>query len=222
MSLGAAVLLPLVLAAARPTPSAAPGPTPVVLDRILAVVGDEILLESDVERFVAVEVVPRAPNEDLAVYRERVLNDRIVDLLRERELRKTAGFAPDPREVEKRIAALAERLKTERGETLEAVLARAAVSRSELFEWVRRGMALSEFVRERLLPRVKVTDEEVRAYWDGPLRQELRAKGHPQPPPLTEVEESIRDLLRERKLNDEIARWTAELKESTRILVYRR
>jgi hypothetical protein len=81
---------------------------------------------------------------------------------------------------------------------------------------------LQTFTRERLTPAIRVTDAEIRAFYDGPFRDEAKEKGLETLPPLADVADEVRELLRERKLNEAIARWTDELRQSTRILIYRR
>lgn len=211
--MGPSFLLALALAQA---------PAPVVLDRIAAVVGDDILLESDVERYVAAEVLPRREGEGDEAYRERVLRERIVSLVRERELRKTAGLEPDPRDVAFRLEQLAARVEKESGLPFDAFLERRGVTKGEVTAWLRRGLALEAFTRERLGPVVKVTDAELESFYNGPFRVEAEASGMAELPPLVEVQDEVRFLLRERKLNAEIERWTNELEQKTRILVYRR
>ena len=209
-----------------PVPHTAPPPDrsapAVVLDRIAAVVGDEILLESDLDRLTAVEVVARTKGEEDRAYRERVLEQRIVDLLRERELRKTGGFEPDPREVKARLDSLAQRWSNERGEAFQKVLERARVSEEEVTEWIRRGLALETYTRERLLPLVRLTDADLQAFYEGPFRSEAAARGLPVLPSFAEVQDQVRELLRERRLNEEIASWTEELRARTLVLIYRR
>ena len=222
-----ALFLAAGLAAAPGTPAEpTPGPSPtgpaVRLDRIAAVVGDEILLESEVAKLVTLQYVAPRPGESEKAYRDRVLDERITDLLRERELRKTGGLDPDRAEVEARLALLSERLALTRGKTLEQVLMESGMSKEEATAYVRRGLALDTFTRERLAPSLRITDAEMRAYYEGPFRDEALAAGLVTVPPYGEVADKIRELLRERKLNEAIARWTEELRQSTRILVYRR
>ncbi|MGE5347215.1 MAG: hypothetical protein ACM3JH_14780, partial [Acidithiobacillales bacterium] len=95
-------------------------------------------------------------------------------------------------------------------------------TRGEVTAYVRRGLMLQTFVRERLTPTIRISEAEIKAYYDGPFREEARRKGLEKLPPLSEVTDEIRDLLRERKLNEAIKRWTDELRASTRILIYRR
>ena len=221
----AAVLL--VLAApgtppVAPPPASSPAARGAVLDRIAAVVGDEIILESDVGKLVAVRYLASKPGENEGAYRDRILDVLITDALRERELRKAGGLEPEPAEVEARLKALENRVEAERGRTFDEVLREAGVTRGEAAAYVRRGLMLQTFVRERLTPAIRVTDAEIKAYYDGPFRDEARRKGLEKLPPMSEVTDEIRDLLRERKLNEAIKRWTEDLRQSTRILIYRR
>lgn len=224
MSLARAAAVVAALAA-TPAPAAEPpqaaGPA-VVLDRIAAVVGDDVILESEVGRLVAVEVTPRRPGEGDAAYRDRVLDERIVEVLRDRELRQTGGFDPSSSEVEARLAEVGARIEKEQGAPLDVVLARARVTRAEAIGWIRRGLAVEAYARERILPTIRVSDEAVKAYYEGPFVEEARAKGLAALPPLPQVQDQLRELLRERRLGEEIARWTDGLRARTRVLIYRR
>jgi hypothetical protein len=205
-----------------PAPAATPAARGVVLDRIAAVVGDDLILESEVRKLAGVGYLPREAGETDAAYRDRILASRVVEVLRDRQLRKTGGIEPKREEVEARMAALEARVVKERGEPLDTILARAGATRAELTTFVKRGMSLESFVKERLSPAIKTTDAELRAYYDGPFREEARAKGLSALPPFEDVSEQIRELVRERKLNVEIERWTEQLRAETRVLIYRR
>jgi hypothetical protein len=224
-ALGAMRPEPTPPAPGSPRPSsAAPAPTGpfVTLDRIAAVVGDELILESEVGRLVEVQLLPRRAGETDAAYRDRVLAERIDELLREAQLRRTGGLEPDPRDVEARLNELIARVEKDRGVSFDQVLRRARASRQEVTEWIKRGLALETYVRERISPTVKVTDSELKTYYDGPFRSEAKARGLEKLPPFPEVTEEVRELVRERKLNEEIERWTEALRTSSRILIYRR
>lgn len=222
---------PLVLALAlalAAAPAAADDPAPVAtgpamtLDRIAAVVGDEIVLEGEISRLEALGFLPRREGESELAYRDRLLDLRIVELLREKELRLLTGLEPDPEVVSARLDELAARYEAGTGEPFDRALERARTSREQVKGWIRRGLALDSYARERLLPTVKVTEEGARAYYDGPFRSEAAARGVATLPPFAEVQDQVRELLRERLLNEEVERWTKELRAKTRILVYRR
>ena len=139
------------------------------------------------KKLAGVGYLPRVAGESDAAYRDRVLAGRIVEVLRDRQLRKTGGIEPKREEVDARVALLESRVVKERGETLDAILARAGATREDLYAFVKRGMTLESFVRERLSPGIKTTDAELRAYYEGPFREEARARGVASVPPYEEI-----------------------------------
>jgi hypothetical protein len=74
-------------------------------------------------------------------------------------------------------------------------------------------------VEERLGPRVFVDLEQIRAYYNDVLTPELEARREPVPP-IEEVREPIRRLLKEKLLNEELARWTEELRRDADVEDY--
>jgi hypothetical protein len=222
-TLVAALLLAFapVAAGAAETPVPATGPV-VTLDRIAAVVGDEVILEGEISRLAAIGFLPRREGEAESGYRDRLLDLRVVELLREKELRLLTGLEPDAAEVAAKLDEVTARYEAGAGEPFDRVLERARTSRDEVRDWIRRGIALESYARERLLPTVRVTDGAMQAFYDGPFRTEAAARGVETLPPFSEVRDQVRELLRERLLNEEVERWTKGLREKTRILVYRR
>lgn len=209
-------------APAAPAPATTPSGPAVVVDRIAAVVGDDIILESEIRKLVAVGYLERKIGESDTAYRDRALDQRVVDLLREKQLRRSSGFDPKPEEVEARVAVLERQLAKNRGVPAAAALAAAGTTREELSQWVRRGLALDSFVKERLTPGLKLTEADLRAYYDTAFRDAAKKRGLLDVPPFDEVREEIREVVRELRLNAEIERWTEKLRSETRILIYRR
>ena len=199
-----------------------PSGSAVLVDRIAAVVGDDIILESEIRKLVAVRYLERKAGESETAYRDRALDQRVVDLLREKQLRRSSGFDPTPEEVEARVVALEERLAKDRGVPAAAALAAAGTTREELSSWVRRGLALDSFVKERLTPGLKLTEADLRAYYDTAFRDAAKKRGLADVPPFDDVRDEIREVVREQRLNAEIARWTEQLRSETRVLIYRR
>ena len=214
-------VLAAALAAAVSAPAAEPTGA-VTLDRIAAVVGDEIVLEGEVSRLAAIGFLPRRPGEAELAYRDRLLDLRVVELLREKELRLLTGLEPDPAEVEAGLDELAARYEAGTGEPFDRALERARTTRPEVKGWIRRGLALDSYARERLLPTVRVTEEAMRAFYAGPFRDEAASRGLATLPPFADVKDQLRELLRERLLTEEVEKWTNGLRAKTRVLVYRR
>lgn len=215
------MLAALALVLAQAAAGAPDGPW-TLLDRIAAVVGDEVILESEIDRMTAVELVPRRPGEEDAAYRDRVLDERIDEVVQEQQLRRTGGAEPEKTEVEAKLKELTDRLTRAPGGSLAERMARAHVTADDVKAWIRRGLMLTTYVRERISPTIKMTDTELKSFFEGPFQAEAREHGMKTLPTFAEVQDRLRELLRERKLNDAVAQWTKELREGTRILIYRR
>lgn len=194
------------------------------MDRIEVVVEDDVLLQSDIDRLVAVRYLPPAPGESDASYRERTREARIVDLLRERELLRTGAPEPEARALEGRLAELEARAASE-GTTLASRLALARMTRDELIALLKRGLALEAFVRDRIGASVRVTDGDIEAlYASASFREEARRRGIALVPFAAlpgDVKDQLRVLATERKLTEAVERWTAELRKRARVVVYR-
>ena len=76
---------------------------------------------------------------------------------------------------------------------------------------VARQIMVITYVDERLGPRVFVSLDDIRSYYDSVLIPEMKRTGQQQPD-LSDVQEEVRRVLREQRLNEEIERWTAELR----------
>ena len=84
---------------------------------------------------------------------------------------------------------------------------------------VARQLMVVTYVEERLGPRVFVGIDDITAYYDGVLTAEMAATGQPLPP-LQGVREQIREVLKQQRLNEEIDRWTEELRQQADIEDY--
>lgn len=206
------ILLPLLLLAA---PLAAAEADIRIVDRVVALVDEEPILLSDLERVIGLGLIARHPGESDESLRRRTL-DRLIELrLRQNELGRF-GFQQVPvEEVDLQFDAVRERFDSD--EAFQAELERLGIDEQGVRQLLARQLATLSFVEERLGSRVFVSIEEIRRYYDETLVPELAKSGQP-PPPIEEVRESIRAVLREQKLDREIERWTDELRRAADIV----
>ncbi len=203
---GASLVVLLVLAVASP---AVAEQAEEVVDRIVAVVDEDPILLSDVERVLSLGLVPRVPGESEAAARRRGLDRLIEEKLRFHEIDRF-GFSEVPvQEVDEQLAQVRARLGS--AARLAAELERVGMDETELRQLLARQIMVLTYVDERLGPRVFVSLEEIRSYYDGVLVPELAARGE-KAPPLAEVREQIRAVLKDSRLNEEIERWTEVLR----------
>lgn len=190
---------------------------PVLIDRVVAVVDEDPILQSEIEQVIRLRMV--VPDEDEA---ERSLRRRVLDQLIEQRIRfheiDSFGFVElPPGEVEAGYELIRERFESDQAfaERLEEL----DLEPDSLRQLVARQLMVLTYVDERLGPRVFVDLDDIRAYYDEVLVPELSAEGL-QAPPLQEVREDIRAVLKEERLNEEIERWTEELRRAADVEDY--
>ena len=179
-------------------------------------VGDTPILLSDSELAVLVRLLERDPSESFEDYRSRLLDARVRLEIQFRDL-EDAGLLfrldLEPERVRGLLVA--------RGggrESLETQLSTKGLSWPDLDELALRVAAVDAYVEQRLRPRVSVTMEEIEAAYQQLLVNEIAATDET-PPPLSMVQEHLRDILVEQKLNVEIENWiqrATERQEVTR------
>ena len=91
----------------------------------------------------------------------------------------------------------------------------------DLEELALRIAAVDAYVEQRLRPRVAVSMEEIEAAYQELLVAEIATADEP-PPPVAMVQDQLRTLLVERKLNEEIERWLARAEERLEVTRFSR
>ena len=209
------LLLALALLAFPAAPAAAAEGDARVVDRVVAVVDEDPILASDLERAIRLGLIERRTGESDAALSRRALDGLIADRLRQHEVGRFGYEEVPVEEVDAQVARLRARFAAPGG--LEAELARLGLDEAALRQLLARQLAALAFIEERLGPRVFVGVDEIRRYYDERLVPELDARGET-PPPLDQVRESIRAVLREQRLNQEIERWTEELRREADVV----
>jgi hypothetical protein len=178
------------------------------VDRILAVVDDDPILASEVDQILAFGIVKPEPDED-----ERDTHRRALDFLIEERLRfhevDRFGFAEVPIDVvDGEFARLQQRLGGP--VKFDKVLTELGLDEQGARQLLARQIMIWIYVEERLGARIFVSLDDIRQYYDEELVPQLAERGS-EVPPMSEVREPIRSLLREQRMNEELERWTAEL-----------
>src|SRR5262249_32993401 len=189
-------------AAAR---AAKPTAAPTLKDRIVAVVDEDPILASDIERDVGLALVPRNPGENDAAYRRRILGQLIEQRLRFHEIDRFGLVQVPVDEVEKNLAEIRSRFPD--AAAYQRRLRELGLSENGLKQLVTRQLMVLAYVDERLGARVFVSLDDIKAYYRDVMTPQL-TKAHQPVPPLDDVREQIRGVLREERLNEEIDRWT--------------
>ena len=188
----------------------------VTVDRIAAVIDQQVLTVSEVSQMVDIRFFPRT-SESEDDHRRDVLDALIAQALRFRDVERFGAQDIARDAIEARIVEIRGRFANET-EFL-AALARAELSLEEVQALVKRQLQVEAYIQERFAPLVFVTAEEIEAYYRGPWATQRRERGLAVPP-LEQVREEVRLAVRASRVQQEIERWTAQLRERANVDVY--
>jgi hypothetical protein len=189
----AAVALAEPPAPPAPVPPAAPAPAAsavapsrALLERVVAVVDERPLLLSDVRALAAVRGLSGEPAVEAAI------DERLMHV----EAARLAEAEVRSEEEDRALAALLDA----RPEL------RTALPEPELRRLLRRQATILKYVEFRFRPQVRVSDEDVRRAW------EAEEAGRPGGVPLEDAQETLREMLERRALDERIEAWVKELR----------
>jgi DNA-binding transcriptional MerR regulator len=229
VSLPALVLLLAAASSAASPPKTPPAPAPgakgpaiagqpALRDRVLAIVDEDPILGSDVERLIALGLAKSDPGESDHDFRYRVLGQLIDQRLRFHEIDRFGFEPPPPDLIDKQVKEIHDSFKSEAD--FQQRLKEVGLPLAGLRQLVSRQLMVLTYVDERLGPRVFVSSEDIDTYYRDVLTPELQKRGQAQPSKLDEVRQQIRTVLKEQRLNKEIDTWTDDLRRKADILNY--
>jgi hypothetical protein len=219
LSLGLSAVLAATPPAAgvAPQKAAAPAAEPQLEDRVMAVVDEDPVLASEVERVVALGLDKARPGESDVAFHRRILNDLIEQRLRFHEIDRF-GFEQVPVDlIEKNVAEIRARFPSEAA--FRKTLQDLGLTYQALRQLVAQQLLVLTHVEEQLGPRVFVSLDDITQYYRTVLTPEMQKRKQPVPP-LDDVREQIRTVLKEQRLNQELDKWTEELRRNADIHVY--
>lgn len=198
-------------------PPPAPAGKTALQDRVLAVVDEDPVLASDVDRVIRLGLEQPQPGEAEERFRRRVLDDLIDERLRFHEVDRFNFEQVPVDEIKKRVEEIQKRYPDPAA--FQKALKEVGIDEKGLRQLVARQLLVVTYVDEQLGAHVFVEPEEINRYYRDVLTPEMRKRGQ-QPPPLEDVREDIRETLKQQKMTQEMTRWTRELREKADIVVY--
>ena len=189
----------------------------VLRDRVLAVVDEYPILSSDVDRAIALGLARRQPEESADVFRRRVLESLIDQRVRLHEVTRFGIEQVPVESIEEQVQVIRDRFPSE--EAFRRQLAEVGLNLEGLRQLVAQRLAVWVYFEEFLGPRVFVSLEDIRRYYEEVLAPAVREAGE-EPPPIETVREEIRQILKERRLNEAIEDRTEELRREADVVNY--
>ena len=188
-----------------------------IVDRVAAVVDRQVITVSEVNQMVELRFFARNKGESEDDFRHRILDSLIAQALRFRDVERFGAEDIPKDSIEARVTEIAKRFPTPAD--LDEALKRVELTPDELRALVKRQLQVEAYIQERFAPLVFVSNDEIDAYYRGTWSQQRRQRGLAIPP-IAEVREEIRALLRASRLQEEIEKWTTQLRERANVDIY--
>lgn len=188
----------------------------VTVDRVAAVVDRQVLTVSEISQMAEIRFFPRlAPSED--EHRREILDALIAQALRLRDVERFGPQDITADAIEARLREITSRFPSPSDFT--AALTRAELTLDEVRVLIKRQLQVEAYIQERFAPLVFISAEDIEAYYAGPWRAGRLARGLAIPP-LDAVRDEVRTAVRGTRLEDEIAKWTTQLRARANVDVY--
>ena len=177
-----------------------------IIDGVVAVVGREVVLQSDLDREGRLEAFFGAATPVPAQVLERLLRQRLLF----QEMEQTAPPEVSPAQARKWI---------EQMRPADKDPSRQGLREADLVEYAGRQLQVERFVDQRFKTDLQVTPQEIDEYYQKRLRPELERQGVVDIPPLEKIQARVEQAAREEKANQALDEWLAESRQrSVRIL----
>lgn len=187
------------------------------IDRISAVIDRQVITLSEVNQMVAIHFFPRTISHTDDEYRHDVLEALIAQALRYRDVERFGAQDIPKDSIEARLTEIRSRFPSP--EEFARAVTSVELTMDEVRALVKRQLQVEAYIQERFSPLVFIPNEDIETYYRGPWSEQRRARGLGIPP-LDQVRDEIRTLLKSERLQAEIDKWTAQLRARANVDVY--
>ncbi len=193
--------------------------SPVVLDRVVAVVNKQVILASDLDQDIRLSVLEPGRSKDAVLTPQRALQQLISRTLIEQQIRQedAGNAAPSPAAVNARLTELRKdlpvcaRWNCASAAGWRAFLAAHGLTTQQVDEYLRARIEILHFIEQRFRPGIRISARQIAAYYSGTLLPQY-PKGRAAPS-LQQVKPRIEEILLERQVNLLFGNWLANLRK---------
>jgi peptidyl-prolyl cis-trans isomerase SurA len=207
-------------AAANQPPENSQADKPVVLDRVIAVINGDVLLESDVEeekRFAVLEPFSVPAGSDTLERAARRLANRTLILQQMKEQAQLNVNIPDG-EVQKALSDLRAHLPQCRqyncatDEGWKSFLAANNLTEQQVIDHWRQRLAILRFIDLRFRSGIRIPDDEIQTYYTKSILP-VYERQNEKPPPLSDLSPRIQEILLQQHVNALLRDWLKSLRD---------
>jgi hypothetical protein len=191
-----------------------------IIDRMVAVVNRQVILQSDVEQAARVEfLLDGKPLDQLASSatlqdaRERLIDQALL----QQQMVTTAQLDPTPEELAARLRDVRAQIPgASTDEKWQAMLAAYGVTEHDVEDQIVSQIRVLRFVDLRFRGLVRVDKTAIATYYQDVLVPELHKQGAPVPP-VDKVSSKISQILAEQRIDGLLNEWLQTLRSQTHI-----
>ncbi len=193
-----------------------------VIDRLAAVVNRQIITLGDIEQELRLQELDPltgdfpgvGSSQQQKVTQELVLQRLIEQTLIREQIQQFPGLEIDDEQVESQLAAIEKKIGGAEK------LADMRIDIQDLRNRLRWQLQVMKFIDYRFRQFVVVDAKEIEAYYQNQFLPELQKRNALPAPELPAVEERIRKILTEEKLNIQVDEWLASLRKDAAIEIF--
>jgi len=226
-AVGTALLACLCGASFAQAPEAAPTQTsqssseiPIVLDRVIAIVNGDVLLESDVReemRIAVLQPITVPPNQNTDVNAAQRLIRRAL-ILQQMRGQQQIEYSVSDDEVKKSLAELRTQIpicrqigcSTEEG--WRKFMKENGITKAEVEDRWRQRQEILKFINIRFGAGIRISRQDIQKYYQAsvvPAFEKMKEK----PPTLESTSERIREILVQQQVNSMLRDWLQSLRD---------
>jgi len=196
---------PLVKSSGAPVPEG-----PRTIDGIAARVEDDVITESEVSELSAFQQLVDGEGRS----REEVIRELADQWVVRQEAAATSYRQPSDEEVDRAYDQLVRQFHS-RAE-FESRIAAVGLSEAAVRRLLGEQLYLSRFLDYRFRPAAQIDQSQIETYYQEEFTPQLKARGETIPP-LEEVEDTIREVLVQRAIDQRATKWLDETRDRLRI-----
>lgn len=220
--------LPLVLSLVIPSPAqstATQSQSGTSVDRVVAVVNRQTLLESDLQDEIQLSVLDPTTNGQERMTEQEALDRLISRTLIQQQIRQEdlPAAEPNPKDIAARIQEIRTELPAcvradcESDDGWRTFLARHDLSPARVARYTHTRLEILSFIEMRFRQGIRITPEEIEQYYRQTLLPQYPSGQTP--PPLEAVSARIEEILLQQKVNVMFDSWLANLRSQGQIEV---
>lgn len=191
-------------------------------DRVVASIGNLAITQADVEAECRFELFldgkPAGPPPDPATF--AAVRDRLIEqkLLAEEAAAEGVETEEATRKAARRLDEVRARFGTP--EAFEAALKATGMDEQQAMKRIADQEKALRMIEQRFRPAAWPEPAEIESYYRETFVPEFVRRNNASPPALAEVENQIREILVEKRINHLLENWLAEMKATRRVRIH--